>query len=103
MGAHHKRIGDKHELHRPQRARRDANHDAATAFYLQPHHAARQRPGGIAGFHTRILGMTLVRKSDYEGGKFSLYFLAMLRGAKTSPLMRPSAAAGLRGKAAFWN
>lgn len=36
-------------------------------------------------FYTRILGMTLLRKSDYENGKFSLYFLAYLAEGETPP------------------
>lgn len=36
-------------------------------------------------FYTRILGMTLLRKSDYEGGKFSLYFLAYLAEGEQPP------------------
>ena len=42
-------------------------------------------PAKSLDFYTRILGMTLLRKSDYEGGKFSLYFLAMLRGDENIP------------------
>ena len=36
-------------------------------------------------FYTRILGMTLLRKNDYENGKFSLYFLAHLAAGEMPP------------------
>ena len=29
-------------------------------------------------FYTRVMGMRLVRKNDFPGGKFSLYFLYQL-------------------------
>lgn len=36
-------------------------------------------------FYQRILGMSLLRRSDYEGGKFSLYFLGYLAPGETVP------------------
>lgn len=42
-------------------------------------------PAKSLDFYTRILGMTLVRKSDYENGKFSLYFLCHLADSETPP------------------
>ena len=57
------------------------NHDPATQGFTYNHTMLRVKdPAKSLDFYTRILGMTLVRKSDYEGGKFSLYFLVMLRG-----------------------
>ena len=56
-------------------------------------------PAKSLDFYTRILGMTLLRKSDYEGGKFSLYFLAMLRGDENIPEDEEAR----RDKAASWS
>lgn len=42
-------------------------------------------PQASLDFYTRILGMTLVRKSDYERGKFSLYFLAHVQDGEQIP------------------
>ena len=62
------------------------NHDPATQGFTYNHTMLRVKdPAKSLDFYTRILGMTLVRKSDYEGGKFSLYFLVMLRGDEQIP------------------
>ena len=36
-------------------------------------------------FYTRIMGMTVVRRSDFENGKFTLYFLARLNPDEQPP------------------
>ena len=62
------------------------NHDPATQGFTYNHTMLRVKdPAKSLDFYTRILGMTLVRKSDYEGGKFSLYFLVMPRGDEQIP------------------
>ena len=62
------------------------DHDPATRGFTYAHTMLRVKdPAASLDFYTRILGMTLLRKSDYEGGKFSLYFLAMLRGDENIP------------------
>ena len=62
------------------------NHDPATQGFTYNHTMLRVKdPAKSLDFYTRILGMTLVRKSDYEGGKFSLYFLVMSRGDEQIP------------------
>ena len=62
------------------------NHDPATRGVTYNHTLLRVKDQAASlYFYTRILGMTLLRKSDYEGGKFSLYFLAMLRGDEVIP------------------
>ena len=36
-------------------------------------------------FYTRLMGMTLLRKNDYDSGKFTLYFLAHLDAGERVP------------------
>ncbi|MDO5090900.1 MAG: lactoylglutathione lyase [Cardiobacteriaceae bacterium] len=59
---------------------------AETRGFVYNHTMIRVKdPAASLDFYTRILGMHLVRKSDYEGGKFSLYFLCHLGEGETPP------------------
>lgn len=50
-------------------------------------------------FYRDVLGMTLLRESHYEGGKFSLYFLGYLNPNETLPEDPAERKAYIRNKA----
>lgn len=53
--------------------------DAATREFVFNHTMLRVKdPRASLDFYTRMLGFTLVRKLDFERGKFSLYFLVLV-------------------------
>jgi lactoylglutathione lyase len=53
--------------------------DAATRAFVFNHTMLRVKDPQVSlDFYTRVLGFTLVRKNDFEKGKFSLYFLALV-------------------------
>lgn len=55
--------------------------DAATQDYVFNHCMLRVKdPQRALDFYTRVLGMRLLRRLDFEEGRFSLYFLAMTKG-----------------------
>src|SRR3546814_12841941 len=52
--------------------------DAATAGFVFNHTMLRLRdPQASLDFYTRVLGVALPRKVDFEQAKFSLYFLVL--------------------------
>ena len=52
------------------------NPDQDTKDFILNHTMLRVKdPKKSLDFYTRIMGITLVRKNDFPGGKFSLYFL----------------------------
>lgn len=55
--------------------------DAITQEYVFNHTMLRVKdPKRSLDFYSRVLGMRLLRRLDFEEGRFSLYFLAMTRG-----------------------
>ncbi|XP_060068415.1 lactoylglutathione lyase-like [Ylistrum balloti] len=51
--------------------------DAATkGFYFQQTMMRIKDPKASLEFYTKVMGMRLLKKMDFEGMKFSLYFLA---------------------------
>lgn len=55
--------------------------EAVTQDYVFNHSMLRVKdPQRSLDFYTRVLGMRLLRRLDFEPGRFSLYFLAMTRG-----------------------
>jgi lactoylglutathione lyase len=53
--------------------------DPATRDFVFNHTMLRVKDPQVSlDFYTRVLGFTLVRKNDFEKGKFSLYFLALV-------------------------
>jgi len=55
--------------------------DAATQDYVFNHSMLRVKdPERSLDFYTRVMGMRLLRRLDFEEGRFSLYFLAMTKG-----------------------
>lgn len=53
--------------------------DAATREFVFNHTMLRVKDARASlDFYTRVLGFTLVRKIDFEQGKFSLYFLVLV-------------------------
>ena len=53
--------------------------DAATRDFVFNHTMLRVKDPQVSlDFYTRVLGFTLVRKLDFERGKFSLYFLVLV-------------------------
>ena len=60
--------------------------DAETQDYIFNHTMLRVRDPKVSlDFYSRILGMKLVRKVDFDEWKFSLYFLAMIKNEKDIP------------------
>lgn len=58
-----------------------ATPDAETQNYLLNHSMLRIKdPERSLDFYTRVMGMRLLRRLDFEEGRFSLYFLAMTKG-----------------------
>jgi lactoylglutathione lyase len=58
-----------------------ATPDAATQDYVFNHSMLRVKdPERSLDFYTRVMGMRLLRRLDFEEGRFSLYFLAMTKG-----------------------
>ena len=55
--------------------------DAETQDYVFNHTMLRVKdPERSLDFYSRVLGMRLLRRLDFEEARFSLYFLAMTRG-----------------------
>ncbi|MFV0454103.1 MAG: lactoylglutathione lyase [Pseudomonas sp.] len=55
--------------------------DTVTQDYVFNHTTLRVKdPQRSLDFYTRILGMRLLRKLDFDEARFSLYFLAMTKG-----------------------
>jgi lactoylglutathione lyase len=62
------------------------NPDAETQDYIFNHTMLRVRDPKISlDFYSRILGMKLIRKVDFNEWKFSLYFLAMIKNENDIP------------------
>ncbi len=62
------------------------NPDAVTQQYIFNHTMLRVRDPKISlDFYSRVLGMKLLRKVDFNEWKFSLYFLAMVSDEKSIP------------------
>ncbi|QLF92673.1 lactoylglutathione lyase [Pseudomonas sp. ABC1] len=58
-----------------------ATPDAATQDYVFNHSMLRVKdPERSLDFYTRVMGMRLLRRLDFEEGRFSLYFLATTKG-----------------------
>lgn len=78
------------------------NPDAETQEYIFNHTMLRVRDPKISlDFYSRILGMKLIRKVDFDEWKFSLFFLAMIKDEamipKTSDDARAKYSFGLSG------
>ena len=73
--------------------------DSETQNYIFNHTMLRVRDPQISlDFYSRVLGMKLLRKVDFNEWKFSLYFLAMLKEEITgSDVEKMKVTAGLRG------
>ena len=76
--------------------------DAETQDYIFNHTMLRVRDPKVSlDFYSRVLGMKLVRKVDFDEWKFSLFFLAMIKDESTIPSANDSArtkfTAGLSG------
>lgn len=60
--------------------------DSVTREYVFNHTMLRVRdPEASLDFYSRILGMKLIRKVDFNEWKFSLYFLAMVKESSEIP------------------
>lgn len=78
------------------------NPDAVTQQYIFNHTMLRVRDPKVSlDFYSRVLGMKLLRKVDFNEWKFSLYFLAMISDEKSIPQTndedRSAFTAGLSG------
>lgn len=73
--------------------------DSETQNYIFNHTMLRVRDPQISlDFYSRVLGMKLLRKVDFNEWKFSLYFLAMLKEEITgSDVEKMKVTAGLSG------
>lgn len=61
-------------------------HDPATQDYRFNHTMLRVRDPKVSlEFYTKVLGMKLLRKVDFNEWKFSLYFLAMIKNDADLP------------------
>lgn len=76
-----------------------ANPDSVTQDYIFNHTMLRVRDPKVSlDFYSRVLGMKLLRKVDFNEWKFSLYFLAMLKeDIQGSDLEKIKFTAGLSG------
>ncbi|MBY0415257.1 MAG: lactoylglutathione lyase [Bdellovibrionales bacterium] len=60
--------------------------DPSTQDFIFNHTMLRVRDPEVSlKFYTEVLGMKLLRKSDYNEWKFSLYFLGMVKDEKDMP------------------
>ena len=73
--------------------------DSETQNYIFNHTMLRVRDPQVSlDFYSRVLGMKLLRKVDFNEWKFSLYFLAMLKEEITgSDVEKMKVTAGLSG------
>jgi lactoylglutathione lyase len=62
------------------------NPDKETQDYIFNHTMLRVRdPQASLDFYSRVLGMKLIRKVDFDEWKFSLYFLGMIKNESDIP------------------
>ena len=61
--------------------------DQETKEFVLNHTMLRVKdPKKSLDFYTRVMGMRLVRKNDFPGGKFSLYFLGTFNEEETKTI-----------------
>ena len=61
--------------------------DQETREFVLNHTMLRVKdPKKSLDFYTRVMGMRLVRKNDFPGGKFSLYFLGTFNEEETKTI-----------------
>jgi lactoylglutathione lyase len=67
--------------------------DPVTQSYVFNHTMLRVRDPQVSlDFYSRVLGMKLLRKLDFNEWKFSLYFLGMVKSGEKTPNMEDEAA-----------
>ncbi|BBI70617.1 lactoylglutathione lyase [Vreelandella aquamarina] len=56
-----------------------------SGFSLKPHHAAGKDPERALAFYSKVFGMQVLRRLDFEEMQFSLYFLANVEASDSVP------------------